>query len=212
MPLCPSDLLGIGLLWLCLTLAFEFLFGHFVVGAAWERLAADYNLVKGGLLPIGMAVLTLAPLIAAKLRGVKREKNDDDDFKSPEAVDAFIAKVAERLRTQGQTEAADLLTSVQGTACTKGRRMARGNRPAGSPPSARVQARCRHPPRIEADHAGCEQGLAQAVDHFGFAESLNQFSSASTTEVSTCLSGIDAILFSRRSFSSGVTIRKPCFS
>lgn len=65
-----SQLLGIGVLWLCLTLAFEFLFGHFVVGASWERLLEDYNLLQGGLLPIGMAVLVLAPLIAAKIRGM----------------------------------------------------------------------------------------------------------------------------------------------
>lgn len=63
----PSQLLAVGFLWLCLTLAFEFLFGHFAVGASWERLAADYNLLEGGLLPIGMAVLTFAPLIVVKL-------------------------------------------------------------------------------------------------------------------------------------------------
>ena len=63
-----SDLLAVGLLWLGLTLAFEILFGRFVVGASWERLAADYNVLKGGLLPFGMLVLALSPLIAAKLR------------------------------------------------------------------------------------------------------------------------------------------------
>ena len=44
-----SQLLGIGVLWLVLTLAFEFLFGHFVAGASWERLASDYNVPEGGL-------------------------------------------------------------------------------------------------------------------------------------------------------------------
>ena len=63
-----SDLLAVGFLWLGLTLAFEILFGRFVVGASWERLAADYNVLKGGLLPFGMLVLLLSPLIAAKLR------------------------------------------------------------------------------------------------------------------------------------------------
>jgi hypothetical protein len=65
-----SQLLGVGILWLCLTLAFEFSFGHFVVGASWERLAADYNVVEGGLLPFGMVVLMLSPLITGKVRGV----------------------------------------------------------------------------------------------------------------------------------------------
>ena len=44
------------------------------------------------------------------------------------------------------------------------------------------------------------------------AEWVNHFSSASTTEVSTCRSEIDQYFFSSRSFSSGVTILKPCFS
>ena len=40
-------------------------------GASWERLAADYNVLEGGLLPFGMLVLLLSPLIAAKVRGLK---------------------------------------------------------------------------------------------------------------------------------------------
>jgi hypothetical protein len=67
----PAQLLGIGVLWLCLTLAFEFLFGHFVVGASWERLAADYNVLVGGVLPFGMVALMFAPLIAGRLRRVQ---------------------------------------------------------------------------------------------------------------------------------------------
>ena len=65
-----TDLLAVGFLWLVLTLAFEILFGRFVVGASWERLAADYNVLEGGLLPFGMLVLLLSPLIAGKVRGV----------------------------------------------------------------------------------------------------------------------------------------------
>ena len=65
-----SQLLGIGVLWIALTLAFEILFGRFVVGATWERLAADYNILEGGLLPFGMIVLALSPWIAGKVRGV----------------------------------------------------------------------------------------------------------------------------------------------
>ena len=66
----PAQLLMVGLIWLCLTLAFEVLFGRFVIGASWERLAADYNVLEGGLLPFGMLVLLLSPLIAAKVRGL----------------------------------------------------------------------------------------------------------------------------------------------
>jgi len=37
----------------------------------WSRIASDYDVLRGGLLPIGLLVLTAAPLIAAKLRGVR---------------------------------------------------------------------------------------------------------------------------------------------
>ena len=58
------------LIWLILTLASEVIFGRFVMGVSWERLAADYNIPEGGLLPFGMLVLGLSPLIAARVRGV----------------------------------------------------------------------------------------------------------------------------------------------
>ena len=63
----PAHLLLVGFLWLALTLTFEILFGRFVVGASWERIAADYNVPQGGLLPFGMLVLLMSPFIAAKL-------------------------------------------------------------------------------------------------------------------------------------------------
>jgi hypothetical protein len=65
----PAHLLIVGLLWLALALCFEILFGRFVVGASWDRLAADYNVLKGGLLPFGMLVLLMSPLIAWKVWG-----------------------------------------------------------------------------------------------------------------------------------------------
>jgi hypothetical protein len=62
------SLIQVGLLWVVLTLTFEFAFGHFVVGASWERLESDYDLTHGGLLPLGLVVLMFAPLIAACMR------------------------------------------------------------------------------------------------------------------------------------------------
>lgn len=65
-----SQLLGVGVLWMSLTLAFEIALGRFILGYSWERIAADYNLLQGGLMPIGLVLLAIAPLIAAKIRGV----------------------------------------------------------------------------------------------------------------------------------------------
>lgn len=65
-----SQLLGIGVMWGVPTLGFEIPFGRFVVGASWERIASDYNVFQGGLMPLGMVVLVLSPWIAGKVRGV----------------------------------------------------------------------------------------------------------------------------------------------
>jgi hypothetical protein len=66
----PAQLLGIGVIWLVLMVTFEILFGRFVVGASWERLASDYNVPQGGLMPFGLLILALSPLIAARIRGI----------------------------------------------------------------------------------------------------------------------------------------------
>ena len=65
-----AQLLGAGFLWLTLMLALEVVFGRLVFRASWQRLAAEFDFRKGGLLSIGMAVLLFAPLLAAKLRGL----------------------------------------------------------------------------------------------------------------------------------------------
>ena len=66
-----SELLTVGFLWLLLTVGFEFLFGRFVMGLSWERIASDYKLFQGGLMPVGLLVLLFSPLSVAKLRGAK---------------------------------------------------------------------------------------------------------------------------------------------
>jgi hypothetical protein len=65
-----GQLVGVGVLWLALMLAFEVAFGRLVLRASWQRIAADFDFRKGGLLSIGMAVLLFAPLIVARLRGL----------------------------------------------------------------------------------------------------------------------------------------------
>ncbi len=62
-------LLLIGTIWLLLTVAFEILFGRFVIGLTWDRISSDYDMVHGGLMPIGLVVLLCSPLIVNRLRG-----------------------------------------------------------------------------------------------------------------------------------------------
>ena len=63
-----SRLLAVGCLWLAMTLAFEVALGRWAFGYGWERLASDYDLPHGGLMPLGLLVLVAAPLIAARAR------------------------------------------------------------------------------------------------------------------------------------------------
>lgn len=56
-----------GLLWLALTVAFEFLFFHFVGGHPWAELLANYNLLKGRLWPLVLLWVAAAPWIFFRL-------------------------------------------------------------------------------------------------------------------------------------------------
>jgi hypothetical protein len=65
-------LLAVGLLWAALTLGFDLVLGRFVFGYAWQRMAEDFDVAHGGLLPFGILVLAASPLVATKLRGPAR--------------------------------------------------------------------------------------------------------------------------------------------
>jgi len=67
-----STLILAGLVWLLLTVGFELGFGRLVLGRSWESLRSDYNLFRGGLLPLGLLVLSSSPLIATALRRRKK--------------------------------------------------------------------------------------------------------------------------------------------
>lgn len=54
--------------WLAMTIAFEFLFGHYVGGASWQELLADYDLFAGRLWPIVLASIAAAPFVWCRPR------------------------------------------------------------------------------------------------------------------------------------------------
>lgn len=59
--------LSIGIFWLILTIIFEFLFGHYVIGRPWEKLFADYNILKGRLWVLVLINNVVAPILSSKL-------------------------------------------------------------------------------------------------------------------------------------------------
>lgn len=61
------EAITVGLLWLALTIGFEFIFGHYVMGNSWERLLADYNLLAGRVWVLVLIWITIAPYVFYRL-------------------------------------------------------------------------------------------------------------------------------------------------
>lgn len=55
-----------GSMWLVMTVIFEFLFGHFVIGHSWQKLFFDYNLLAGRLWSVVLLATLLAPRLTKK--------------------------------------------------------------------------------------------------------------------------------------------------
>ena len=58
----------IGGVWLILTVAFEFIFGHFVMGHSWETLLRDYNVVRGRVWPLVLIWTAISPYLFFHIR------------------------------------------------------------------------------------------------------------------------------------------------
>jgi len=69
-PATSSDALVIGGGWVLMTIAFEFLAGHYVLGGPWDRLLADYDLFGGRIWLLVLATSAFAPLIIARSRNL----------------------------------------------------------------------------------------------------------------------------------------------
>jgi HJR/Mrr/RecB family endonuclease len=63
----PTQCVALGLVWLCMTVAFEFLFFHYVGGHPWSELLANYNLLAGRIWLLVLLTTTLAPWLMRKL-------------------------------------------------------------------------------------------------------------------------------------------------
>jgi hypothetical protein len=58
----------IGLLFLVLTVAFEFGFGHFVAGHSWSQLLQGYNLAAGRVWALVLVFVTIAPYLLFRIQ------------------------------------------------------------------------------------------------------------------------------------------------
>lgn len=60
--------LQIGMLWLGLTVAFEFVFMHYVAGHSWRSLLHDYNIFAGRVWVVVLLWITFAPYLFYRLQ------------------------------------------------------------------------------------------------------------------------------------------------
>ena len=66
--LAPGALLRLGLGWTAATIAFEFGFGHFVMGHSWGKLLHDYNVFAGRIWILVLLTTLLGPWLLGRLR------------------------------------------------------------------------------------------------------------------------------------------------
>ena len=60
----------VGVLWMGMTIAFEFLAGHYLFGNSWDKLLADYNIARGRVWLLVLVALLVAPRVTGKIRGL----------------------------------------------------------------------------------------------------------------------------------------------
>lgn len=75
-----KSLFAVGLMWVMLTVLFEFILGFFVFDYTRERIFEDYNLTRGGLMGFGLLFMFFAPLFAAKVRDLTKVKSNTEGF------------------------------------------------------------------------------------------------------------------------------------
>lgn len=53
----------VGIIWLALTILFEFGFGHYIMGNPWQKLLHDYNLAEGRVWSLFLVWITIVPFV-----------------------------------------------------------------------------------------------------------------------------------------------------
>lgn len=61
-----KTLLQIGTVWVIMTILFEFIFGHFIMGHSWDKLFNDYNLLNGRVWIFVLIATFIMPLIIGR--------------------------------------------------------------------------------------------------------------------------------------------------
>ena len=60
--------ISIGFLWVSMTLIFEFIFGHYVIGKSWIELFQVFNLFEGNLFILALFTSFISPLLVSQIK------------------------------------------------------------------------------------------------------------------------------------------------
>lgn len=72
----PGQARMVGVIWLMLTVAFEFIFGHYAAHQPWSRLFHDYNILAGRLWSLVLVVVAILPYAVYRMRSRQGETAD----------------------------------------------------------------------------------------------------------------------------------------
>jgi hypothetical protein len=63
-----GEAIGVGLMWMILTIIFEFAVGRYVVGDSWGKLLGDYDLLQGRVWGLFILWVGLAPYVFYRIK------------------------------------------------------------------------------------------------------------------------------------------------
>jgi len=70
-PESHNDARAIAILWVSMTIAFEFLAGHYLFGHPWSKLLADYNMAMGRIWALVLIATFVAPIWAVRIKRLR---------------------------------------------------------------------------------------------------------------------------------------------
>ena len=59
---------GVGLMWLVMTILFETVLGRYVLGNLWSQVLRDYNISEGRVWPLALLWVTLSPYVFYRIK------------------------------------------------------------------------------------------------------------------------------------------------
>lgn len=70
-PQSAGQAIGVGLMWLVMTVIFETALGRQILGDPWSQVLRDYNVLEGRVWPLALLWVTLSPYVFYRIEGTE---------------------------------------------------------------------------------------------------------------------------------------------